>query len=164
MKAELHHLTVQKRKYYVAVGLYGGDPYEVFTGNNYDAEGEVYIPNKIFEGTIVKKKRGSYEFCAEEGECYSLTNGHADDTADALTRSISTGLRHGVDISILVHQLEKTSGPLVSFSKALARTLKKYIPDGTEVHGASCDSCGSNKIIRAEGCVKCADCGVSKCG
>lgn len=163
LDGELHHITINKKKLYVAVGLFNNEPYEVFTGNNYDNSGDVYIPKEISAGQIKKKKRGEYLFNSGDNS-YNLTNGHADDTADALTRAISMSLRHGVDISIVVHQLEKTDGPLVSFSKALARTLKKYVKDGCEVHGASCDSCGSHKMIRSEGCIKCADCGWSKCG
>jgi ribonucleoside-diphosphate reductase alpha chain len=165
MDADLHHVTVNKQKYYVTVGMLDGEPYEVFTGINYNNDGEVYIPKKVSEGHITKEKRGKYVFVPDEtDEKYDLTNGHSDPNADALTRVMSTSLRHGVDISILVHQLEKTEGPLVSFAKALSRTLKKYIKDGTEVHGAECGSCGSSKLVRAEGCIKCADCGWSKCG
>jgi ribonucleoside-diphosphate reductase alpha chain len=160
--AELHHVTVAKQKYYVAVGILNDTPYEVFTGKNYDDNGEVYIPRPAVKGLITKQKRGKYTFDCE-GESYSLTNGHSDPNADALTRIISTSLRHDVDISTLVHQLEKTEGPLISFSKALMRTLKKYIKDGTRVHGVTCDSCKSEKIVRSEGCMKCSDCGWSKC-
>lgn len=161
--ADLHHVTVNKRKYYVVVGVLNDEPYEVFTGSNYNNDGEVYIPKKVIKGLITKQKRGKYTFDCE-GESYSLTNGHTDSNADALTRILSTSLRHDVDIATLVHQLEKTEGPLISFSKALMRTLKKYIKDGTEVHGVTCDSCESEKIIRVEGCMKCSDCGWSKCG
>ena len=165
MPAELHHLTVSKQKYYVAVGMLEGDPYEVFTGANYNDDGEVYIPKKVSIGEITKEKRGKYIFtCSDDSVDYDLTNGHSDPNADALTRIISTSMRHGVDVSILVHQLEKTEGPLVTFAKALSRTLKKYIKDGAIVHGAECGSCGSSKLVRAEGCIKCADCGWSKCG
>ena len=77
---------------------------------------------------------------------------------------VSTSLRHGADISFVVHQLEKTKGDLVSLSKVLARTLKKYIKDGTKVHGEECPSCQGSQVERNDGCVLCKSCGWSKCG
>jgi ribonucleoside-diphosphate reductase alpha chain len=166
---ELHHFVIDGRKYYVAVGLYGEkkEPYEVFTGIN-ETRKEIYIPKSVKSGTIEKLSRGKYLFVhSEEGsnepEEYHLNNGHSNDTADALARMISCSLRHGADISFVVHQLEKTKGPIISFSKALARTLKKYITDGTEVKGEECPECQS-KLVRQEGCVSCPSCGYSKCG
>ena len=82
----------------------------------------------------------------------------------AITRLISTALRHGVKIHYIVHQLEKVKGDMFSFSKIIARTLKKFIPDGTEVTGEKCGTCQSEALVRQEGCVTCKSCGASKCG
>ena len=163
LKGELYHFVVDGKKYYGAVGLYGdlSEPYEVFTGVNQIRQ-EIFIPKTVKKGHIHKKARGVYTFVGDDGEKYELTNGHSNDTADALTRIISTALRHGTDISFIVHQLEKTEGPLVSFSKVLARTLKKYIKDGTTVSGEECPSC-KGKLVRQEGCCVCPSCGFSKC-
>lgn len=159
---ELHHFVIDGKKYYAAVGLDDdGSPYEVFTGVN-QTRGEIYIPKVIKKGIIKKVKRGDYIFIGEDGEEYELTNGHSHDTADALTRAISGGLRHGEDIGFIVHQLEKTEGPMLCFSKVLARTLKKYIKDGTSVSGEECPDCGS-RMVRKEGCVTCPQCAHSKC-
>ena len=76
----------------------------------------------------------------------------------------STSLELGIDIGFIVHQLEKTTGTLDSFAKVLVRVLKKYIKDGTKIHGETCKSCGSTNLIRVEGCLTCVDCGSSKCG
>ena len=93
---------------------------------------------------------------------YKLTNGHNNDTVDALTRMISTALRHGADISYVVQQLEKTQGGLVSFSKVMARTLKKYATG--VVSGECCPQCGSeNALVRQDGCKNCKQCGYSAC-
>ena len=67
-----------------------------------------------------------------------------------------------MDISYVVHQLEKTEGPMICFSKVLARTLKKYIKDGTSVTGEECPDC-NGKLVRQEGCCVCPVCGFSKC-
>jgi ribonucleoside-diphosphate reductase alpha chain len=164
LNAEVHHLVYKYQKYYVIVGLYSDDkqPYEVFVGMNADNNGDIVIPKSITNGQVEKVKRGIYVLKSDKKE-YQLNNLSTDDTADALTRMISTSLRHGVDISFIVQQLEKTKGGLQSFAKVLTRTLKKYIKDGTEVHGETCENCGG-KLIRQDGCVKCADCGWTKCG
>jgi ribonucleoside-diphosphate reductase alpha chain len=163
MLGELHHFIIDGKKYYVAVGLFGDEqqPYEVFTGIN-ETRKEIFIPKSVKKGQIIKKGRGQYVFLVEDGEEYELTNGHSNDTADALTRVISCSLRHGTDIAFIVHQLEKTKGPIISFSKALARTLKKYIKDGTIISGEECPECGK-EMIRKEGCAVCKQCGYSKC-
>ncbi len=163
LNGELHHFVIEGKKYYVAVGLFGKDeqPYEVFTGVN-ESRKETFIPKSSKTGKIIKHKRGEYTYVDGDGEQYELTNGHSNDTADALTRIISTSLRHGTDISFIVHQLEKTKGPIICFSKALARTLKKYIKDGTAIAGEECPVC-SSVMTRKEGCAVCPQCGHSKC-
>jgi ribonucleoside-diphosphate reductase alpha chain len=164
IRGELHHFKIGGHQYYVAVGLYGekNQPYEVFTGINEEKK-ELFIPKSSKAGTIRKDARGKYTFTDEHGEEYKLNNGHSDETADALTRMISTALRHGSDVQFIVHQLEKVRGPIISFTKALGRTLKKYVKDGAEVKGEECPACGG-KLVREEGCSKCKDCGHSKCG
>ena len=64
--------------------------------------------------------------------------------------------------SMLFEQLNK-DGDIFSFNKAMARVLKRYIPDG-EASTVSCQECGSNNVIFEEGCNRCLDCGSSKCG
>ena len=162
LNGKLHFFNFKGNKYFVAVGLMDGVPYEIFTGfNNYKKQ--QYIPNECGDGVIVKNKRHNYIFIeTATKEEYNLNNGHADDNADALTRIISCSLRHGSDISFIIHQLEKTSGDLTSFSKCLARTLKRYIESGKEVTGEECPDC-NNKLHRENGCIICKNCGWSKC-
>lgn len=164
LPADVHLTTVNGDPYYVVVGLLEGDPYEVFTGKNEKKDGQA-IHKKIVHGNVTKKSKSVWELSSEIDPelSFILTNGHSDETADALTRMISTALRHGADISFIVHQLEKTEGSLWSFAKALARTLKKYIPDGTKVSGSKCPECNA-ELIRMEGCITCTSCTYSKCG
>ena len=161
LPCEVHHPTFRGDEYYAVVGLLEGEPYEVFTGVNAADSGRV-VSRVVKSGKLIKKARGRYVLVTDSGEV-SLTNGHSDPSADAITRLISTSLRHGADISFVVHQLEKTKGDLTSFAKVLARTLKKYIADGSEVHGENCSECGG-KLVRQEGCLLCPSCGYSKCG
>ena len=82
------------------------------------------------------------------------------------TRMVSLGLRHGVRPSFLVEQLQKDpDNDLTSFSKVLARVLKKYIKDGTKVTSDKiCPSCGSSGLVYKDGCASCLDCIFEKCG
>lgn len=161
LEGHLHHFTIKGHRYFVAVGLLGTDPYEIFVGSNHDSEGDPIIPKNVTGGFLVKHSRGKYSLQSQEE--YSITGGSSDANIDSLTRMISTALRHGADISFVVHQLEKTKGEMQSFAKILARTLKKYIKDGTEVTGEKCESCGSPSIVRENGCKICKSCGASAC-
>ena len=54
---------------------------------------------------------------------------------------------------------------LFSFSKVIARCLKKHIKDGTVGGDKDCVECGAENSLRyQEGCVACTSCGSSKCG
>lgn len=155
IRGEIYTTTYHKDKIYVAVGLMGGEPYEVFTGTNKDES------IHAAKGQIRKDAKGKYVFACDDGKEYKLCNGHNDETADALTRVISVGLRHGSDISFLIEQLQKTEGDMFSFCKALARVLKKYIKDGT-ISTEKCPDCGE-KLRFESGCSICPSCGHSKC-
>lgn len=166
LPAEAWISNIKGSPYYVVVGLLNGEPYEIFTGlNQYKNESGDIVSNiakNDSKGHVVKKSRGNYSFVSN-GIVYNLTNSHNDENADALCRMISTSLRHGSDIAFVVHQLEKTKGDLTSFAKVLARNLKRYIKDGTKVHGEECPSCGGHNVERGDGCVICKDCGWTKC-
>jgi len=154
---DLHHVSVKGVKYFVMVGVINGqEPYEVFAGHK-DIE---KLPKKI----IIKKiKRNTYCILDINTKEVLLDNisTHINDEEESLTRMISLSLRHGADINFVTHQLEKTNGDMLGFSKAISRVLKKYIENGTMVHGESCPDCGG-ELRREEGCVSCT-CGFSRC-
>jgi ribonucleotide reductase alpha subunit len=156
LKAKVFHPTVKGGKFYVAVGLLNDKPFEVFVGTNVDN----HIPAKIDEAMIVKKSKGMYDLCAEDF-CYPL-NAHSDVNVDALTRMVSLALHSGSSLIRVVEQLERTNGDMFVFAKVLARTLKRFIPDGSVVT-EECPSCGE-LLIRLEGCKRCTSCDYSVCG
>jgi ribonucleoside-diphosphate reductase alpha chain len=157
VKGEIFATAYKKEKLYVSVGFDdNGSPYEVFVGKN---EKETI---KNAKGVIKKTERGKYVFLTDNGLEYHLTNGHNDENADALTRAVSSGLRHGCGIDFLVHQLEKSQGDLQSFSKVICRILKKYVPNGTQIRGENCPDC-HGELRRENGCKVCVICGWSAC-
>lgn len=170
LPCEVHHHTVGGTPYFVLVSTRENAPYEIFAGVNKNEDDEPIIPKRFKAGTLTKMDRGHYkgEFIdnKNEGEILTLNKlGNLVSSEEgAITRLISTALRHGVQIQYIVHQLEKVKGDMFSFSKIVARTLKKFIPDGTEVKGERCGTCQSESLVRQEGCVTCKSCGTSKCG
>jgi ribonucleoside-diphosphate reductase alpha chain len=165
LKCDLHHVKISKKldkvrvfDYVVFVGLMDDDdPYEVFVMENGT------LDKKYKEGRIFKKSRGVYCVELEDGTLIQDITKDSTEAEDVLTRLVSCALRHGADIQFVVQQLEKSKGDLSAFSKAISRVLKKYIKDGTKVHGVHCSQCGSENVIRQEGCQVCQSCGNSKC-
>ena len=154
LDAEVYHVTSKGERFTVVVGLYENKPYEVFCSG-----GEQFKHLEL--GKLIKKSRGVYEFNGV------TIDQNISDEEIALTRMISTALRHGADIRFVVEQLNKSGGTIVSFSKAISRTIKKYIPDGAKAtvkcKNPDCTGTRTN-VVFEEGCHKCLDCGDSKCG
>lgn len=164
LPCDIHFTTVKGEPFFVIVGLMTGDVYEVFAGKNSIKDGNV-IPKSKKNGFIKKIKRGVYALCEGDNPndyIHKDISKYIEEDYEAITRLISSNLRHGCDVSFVTHQLEKTSGDLRSFAKAVARVLKKYISDGTAVHGEECPECRS-PLMRQDGCVICT-CGWTKCG
>lgn len=88
-----------------------------------------------------------------------------DTNATKIARAISLLLRHGVLIRNIVAALDTVEDVFVgTFVFQIKKFLSSYIKDGEPVAGAKCESCGSTNITYSEGCMKCSDCGSSKCG
>lgn len=165
LKCDIHHMKITKKldkprtfDYLVIVGLLNDDPYEVFIVENGS------LPKKYTSGIISKEKRGVYKLLFDDGTKIDNVIEESSDLEDSFTRLVSTNLRHGVPIEYIVQQLEKTTGgEMWSFSKVVARGLKKYVRDGTKVTGEVCEQCGSTNLERQGGCKICKSCGDSKC-
>jgi ribonucleoside-diphosphate reductase alpha chain len=156
---DVHHVMVKGSQYVVLIGLLNNRPYEIFACKNN------ILPNKIKTGKIIRKRQGFYKavFDGFDEELAPITS-FCDNTEEAITRLSSALLRNGNDINLVITQLEKVGGnnaEIHSFVKSIAKALKKYIPDNTEIEGELCPECGG-KLIRVEGCKSCS-CGWSKC-
>lgn len=149
------HSTISKGiKWNVIIGLKDNLPYEVF------ALPQVTVKTM---GQLIKINKGRYDLYDGDILVKEDITSSMNDEQEVITRLISTSLRHGTDIKFIVEQLNKSYGDITSFSKAIARILKKYIPDGAK-STVTCNDCGSNNVIFEEGCNKCLDCGSTKCG
>lgn len=159
LDCDINHLTVQGDKWIVIVGLLAKEPYEVFAFK----KSKILLSDKIKEGKLSKVKSGQYNLEMDMFTLEDLKEHFESDEQEALTRMISTSLRHGADIDFIYNQLQKSEGTIVSFSKAIARTLKKYLKEGS-ISSLKCDNCGEpDSLVMQEGCFICKNCSYSKC-
>ncbi len=157
LDCHIHQITSAGQSWVVLVGLLEKDPYEVFAMK----QSRLLLPSHITKGKLVKEKSGVYNLETSDGWLLrDIRTFFESGEQEALTRMISTALRHGADIEFIVSQLVKSEGNITSFSKAIGRTLKKYI---TEIKTMKCTDCESSNIKMEEGCFVCLDCGSSKC-
>lgn len=124
LPCEVHITTVGKEEYVVIVSFLGDSIYEVFAGKHKN-----HLPEKKFSGEMIKQKEGIYILKYEHNkqvEEIDVNKYFKNDHYAALTRLVSTALRHGTPISFIVEQLMKSTNSFSGFDKSLARILKKY--------------------------------------
>lgn len=155
--ADYYSVMSSGNRYDIFIGIIDDKPYEVFAREN-----DVALSNSTVRGKLIKVKKGIYKFDSDEFTIENVIS-NMTDAEETATRLISSNLRTGHNVKFLVEQLNKSNGDLTSFGKVIARTLKRYIPNG-EKSTVSCLECGSTNVIFEEGCNKCLDCGNSKCG
>lgn len=154
LNVDVHTTVSNGIKYNVFVGILDGNPYEVFITEYFTNEKKLVLK---------KIKRGRYDLLKDDETYSEHISSEMTDEQEAITRLVSTALRHGAEIKFIVEQLQKTSSEdMFSFTKSLARVLKKYIPDGSK-STITCIECGSEDVIFEEGCNKCLSCGYSAC-
>jgi len=131
----------------------------------------------LIQGSIIKRKSNSqgrtrYDFQFEDKEGYKVT-------MEGLSRQfnkefwnyaklISGILRHGMPLPYvvdLISNLVLENDSISTWKNGVIRTLKKFIPDGTEaVKEKQCPTCKDDQgLIYKEGCLICKSCGYSKC-
>lgn len=163
LPCEIHQITVKGQKWIVPVGIYEGEPFEVFAGKS----DVVQIPEKLKAGKIVKHGKNKYALIIpivdeEALEFKDMALSFQNDEQNALTRQISLNLRTGTHLQFIVEQLRKGAGSIADFSAAIARVLGKYIKP-VVTRDEKCPHCGNDSLDRSQGCVKCVSCGWSRC-
>ena len=162
IKCEIYNLTAKGQRWTVLVGLLKNEPYEIwaYMNNNNDV--------KETTGFIYKFKKGGYTLLSDNDEVIVKNlNDLMSDEEENLTRQISLSLRHGADMKFVVNSLDKSKGSIVSFAKAISRTLTKYVKFTEEDYNnmdKKCPQCEDpTGIIYENGCISCKSCGWSKC-
>ena len=171
LNADVIRFQNNEEKWIACVGLKDGVPYEIFTGLQDD---EMFpIPKSITKGKIIKTKddagNSRYDFQYTDKYGYKNTLGGLSHMFQPefwnYARLISGVLRYGMpvkDVVELVTSMKLDSETINTWKNGVERALKRYIPNGTKAKG-KCESCGSTALIYQEGCLRCTDCGASKC-
>ena len=175
LDAEIVRFQNNKEKWIAFIGLYDDKPYEIFTGIADDEEG-IMLPKAVNNGKIIKNANDDgttrYDFqfsnrrgfkTTVEGLSYKFNKEFWN-----YAKFISGVLRYGMPITQvieLVGAMEFDNENINTWKNGVERALRKFVPNGTEVANCTtpCENCGSTTIIYSEGCVKCKDCGASKC-
>ena len=170
MECEVYQPSIKGEAWTVLVGLLNGRPYEVIGGLSEYVE----IPKKYKYGQIRRRARKSVDskydlIIGKNGDelvIKDIIAVFANPNHSSFTRTISLALRHGAPIQYVVEQLQKDKdADMWSFSRVIARCLKKYIKDGTIGGDKDCLECGAEDSLRyQEGCISCTSCGWGKCG
>ena len=162
LDCDINIVKAEGSTWMVLVGLYKDAPFEVFAFK----QTGIRFTSKLQKGQLIKvfndeTKENEYNLQTELFAIYNLKNYFDTPEQESLTRMISLNLKHGTDISTIYHQLQKAKGSVVSFSKAIARTLTRYV---TEWKETMCHECNDpDGLVFQEGCLKCKNCGYSKC-
>ena len=175
LEADVVRFRNGSEKWIAFVGMFKGQPYEIFTGI-LDEETRT-VPQSIEHGWIVKVKdpatgKSRYDFHYVDAYGYPNVVGGISHMFNKeywnYAKLISGVIRNGmpiVDILNLVHGLSLDSESINTWKNGVERALKKYIPDGTrDETGKTCPNCGGHSLVYQEGCLVCMDCGYSKCG
>lgn len=172
LEAEIIQFNNESEKWIAVIGLLDGRPYEIFTGG---AEESFAILSHVQNGWVIKSKsedgKTRYDFQYEDSHGYKTTIEGLSRTFNKeywnYAKLISGVLRHGMPLSFvvdMVNNLHLNDETLNTWKKGVARSLKKFIPDGTKPAENICPSCKEPSLIYEEGCLNCKSCGHSKCG
>jgi len=174
LEADVVRFQNSKDKWIAFIGLIDEKPYEIFTGLADDEDG-ILLPRSVTRGRIIKNRdengiaRYDFQYINKRG--YKTTIEGLSYKFNPIfwnyAKLTSSVLRHGMPIEKvvdLVTSLQFDIDTINTWKNGVARALKKYIPNGTFVDGATCGSCGSENVVYQEGCLICKDCGSSKCG
>jgi ribonucleoside-diphosphate reductase alpha chain len=173
LEADVVRFQNKKDKWIAFIGLIDNQPYEIFTGFADDEDG-ILIPRWVNEGLIIKNREADgssrYDFQYKNTRGYKTTIEGLSHKFNPeywnYAKLISSTLRHGMPIEKVVDLISslQLDESINTWKNGVARALKRYVPDGTEVKKQMCQNCSSTNLMYQEGCLTCKDCGSSKCG
>jgi len=174
LEADVIRFQNNKEKWIAFIGLLNGRPYEIFTGLNDEDDG-ILLPKRVTKGKIIKAYdndgRKHYDFQFKNRRGYKVTIEGLDSKFNPefwnYAKLISGVLRYGMPIDQvikLVSGLELDSQTINTWKSGVVRALKRYLPSDSEAKGEECPVCGQETLVYQEGCLKCRNCGATKCG
>ncbi len=173
LEADVVRFQNNKEKWIAFIGKIDGKPYEIFTGLADDEDG-IAVPRWVNDGMILKNRNADgtsrYDFQYFNTRGYKTTIEGLSHKFDPeywnYAKLISGTLRQGMNIENVVALINKLQldENINTWKNGVARALKRYIPDGTEINSQKCGNCNGTNLLYQEGCLTCKDCGSSKCG
>jgi len=174
LEAEIVRFQNNNERWIAVIGLIKNRPYEIFTGKAGDDD-TFLVPKSVTKGWVIKNKdkkgKKRYDFQFQDRDGYGIT-------IEGLSRFfnkeywnyaklISGVLRHGMPLPLvvdLISNLNLDSDSINTWKNGVERALRKFIPNGTEAADKQCPDCGDpGGLVYEEGCLKCKNCGLSKC-
>ena len=160
---DVYYPTINGKKYVICVGIVNDYPFEVFA----------MLPKRsinlnLTKAIIYKRKSKHYELRDLDNNILLEDIREAFEIPDweDKTRLVTGILRSGGSIDFIIEQLNKSQGSIVSVSKAIARTLKRYANGNNSTNNfTQCPVCKQNTLKMDNGCEQCVNpkCGYGKC-
>lgn len=165
-------------KWIGVVGMVDNKPYEIFTG----ILEKLNIPNWVEEGFIIRNKdkrtvEGEEKLVSRYDICYIDKEGYKT-CVEGLSRTfnseywnyaklISGLLRHRMPLPYLIKiisSLNLDASNINTWKNGVIRTLRKLNEyNNEEMSYEVCPEC-EGRLLNENGCLRCLDCGYSKCG
>ena len=174
LQADVIHFKNNSEDWVAYIGLYNGQPYEIFTGKTGDES--FLLPKWVDHGIIVKNRHEdgskSYDFKYLDKAGYEVILRGLDRCFDQefwnYAKMTSALLRNGIPVNNIVSiisGLNFRQESINSWRNGVCRALKKFVQDGTKQKGVECPNCHQHDTMEfKEGCLVCSNCGYSKCG
>ena len=174
LEADIVRFQNNHDKWVAVVGLHNGKPYEIFTG----LADDICLPSYVTKGSIIRVRDEEGVHPTRYDFKYVDRHGHGGHI-EGLSRTfdehfwncailISGILRLGMPItdavSLIANLKLGKEDSMNTWKNGVVRALKKYIPDGTIAEKEVCPECNETNMVYGDGCLKCMDCGYSKCG
>lgn len=179
LDCKIFRFSNKGEKWVGVVGMMDGEPYEIFTG----MLDKLNIPNWVEEGAIIKNyemvkdeegndvRQSRYDLCYVDRDGYRVCIEGLSRTFNPeywnYAKLISGLLRHHMGIQYVIKvisSLKLDSDTINTWKNGVIRTLRKFqkTKDEEVVSGEVCPQC-EGRLVRDGGCIRCIDCGWSRC-